>query len=204
VIKMIILAIGAHPDDIELGCGGTIAKHNKKGDQCYFLIMSYGEMGGTPKEKRKMEAEKSGASLGVRRIFFLGLPDTNISYTHETIDKIERIIDQVKPDQVYTHSPKDIHQDHLNTALASITATRKILNVFSYESPSIYPNFSPQLYVNIEETLGLKLRAIKSYSSQNNKFYVHSKAIKGLAVFRGLQVGLKYAEAFETVRMIML
>jgi LmbE family N-acetylglucosaminyl deacetylase len=201
---MIVLAIGAHPDDIELGCAGTIAKHAKNGDQTYFIIMSYGEMGGCPKERRKSEAEKSGKLLGVKKIFFLDLPDTNISYTHDTIDKIERVIAQVKPDRIYTHSSKDIHQDHLNTALASLTAARRTLGVFSYEGPSIYPSFSPQLYVNVEETLRLKLRAIKFYSSQSNKAYMESNAVKGLAGYRGLQVRLKYAEAFEIVRTIML
>lgn len=200
---MKVLAIGAHPDDIELGCGGTIAKHSKNGDETYFLIMSYGERGSGTKETRKSEAEKSGETLKVKRIFFLGLPDTNISYSHETIEKIEQVIAQVKPDRIYTHSSKDIHQDHLNTAMSSITASRKILNVFSYESPSIYPNFFPQLYVGIEKTLSLKLNVIKLYLSQNRKSYIQSNAIKGLAGFRGLQVGLKYAEAFEIVRMIV-
>lgn len=200
---MRVLAIGAHPDDIEFGVGGTVAKHVKNGDKVYFLVMSDGEKGGAYKSVRRGEVRKSAKVLGIKNIKFLGLPDTNIAYNHKTIDKIEKHIKRIKPDMIYTHCLKDTHQDHYNTALATITAARNSAVILSYEVQSTFPNFNPQMYIDISKTLKLKIDALKCFTSQNHKRFMATEAIIGLVRFRGFQARTNFAEAFEVIRQVI-
>jgi LmbE family N-acetylglucosaminyl deacetylase len=198
---MKVLAIGGHPDDVELGAGGTIARHVKEGDKVYFLVLTSGEQSGA-KSEREREARESARILKVESIMFGGIPDTRVADGIETIMVIENIINKIKPDRIYTQCPKDRHQDHRNTALATFSAARRVAEIFSYESPDSYPNFIPQYYVQIDSTISQKVLALKQYHSQQNKRFFEVSAIKGLAQFRGYQIGVPYAEAFEVVRMI--
>lgn len=206
--KIRVLAVGAHPDDIELGVGGTIARHTRLGDKVYFLILTCGEKSGK-KGIRKKEALTSAQILDVNSVEFAEIPDTMVSDGLETILKIENAIKRIKPDRVYAHCTKDTHQDHRNAALATFSAAREVPEIFSFESPDTFPNFNPQYYVRITDTLSQKIRALRAFSSQSHKTYLETKAIKGLAQFRGYQVGrhnlrIEYAEAFEVVRTIQL
>jgi LmbE family N-acetylglucosaminyl deacetylase len=200
---MKVLAVGAHPDDIELGAGGTIARHVKTGDEIHFLVLTSGEQSET-KIKREREAKRSARILKVKSIRFGGIPDTKVTDGIETIMVIENVINEIHPDIVYTQCAKDRHQDHRNAALATFSAARKVAQIFSYESPDSYPNFVPQYYVQITDTISLKTLALKQYHSQQNKRFFEASAIKGLAQFRGYQIGVPYAEAFEVIRMIIL
>jgi len=200
---MKILAIGAHPDDIELGAGGTIAQHANEGDEVHFLVLTYGEKGGD-KLERKREAERSAKILKAKSLHFGEIKDTQISDGIETILKIEKIIDKICPDRVYTQCVQDRHQDHRNAAYATFSAARKVAEVFSYESPDSYPRFVPQYYIQISDTISVKIRALKQFSTQQNRRFFEAEAIRGLAKFRGYQVGIPYAEAFEVVRIIKL
>lgn len=201
--KTKILAVGAHPDDIELGAGGTVARHAMDGDEVHFLILTYGEQSGD-KQERKKEALESAKILNVKSVTFGEIPDTKVTDGIETIIIIENLIDKIKPDRVYTQCAKDRHQDHRNAAFATLSAARRVSEVFSYESPDAYPNFSPQYYVKITDTISQKIEALKKYRSQNNKNYLEEEAIKGLAQFRGYQIGIEYAEAFELVRLVRI
>jgi LmbE family N-acetylglucosaminyl deacetylase len=203
VKKMKILAIGAHPCEIELGSGGTVAKHVSAGDEVHFLVLTYGEKGGD-KSERKLEAERSAELLKVKSLNFGEIEDTRVSNGIETIMKIEEFVDKIHPDRVYTQSVQDRHQDHRNTAYATFSAARRVAEVFSYESPDSYPNFVPQYYIQISDTMQTKIRALNLFNSQRPKRFLESDAIKGLALFRGYQVGIPYAEAFEVVRIIKL
>jgi len=201
-----VLAVGAHPDDIELGAGGTIARHVEEGDIVQFIILTYGEQSAR-KEIRKREALESAKTLNVPSVNFAGIPDTMVTEGIETILKIERLVKSFQPDRVYTHGTKDTHQDHRNTALATFSATRAVPEVFSFESPDTFPSFNPQYYVRITDTLSRKIKALQKFHSQRNKKYLEAEAIKGLAQFRGYQVGryhlkVEYAEAFEVIRTI--
>jgi LmbE family N-acetylglucosaminyl deacetylase len=200
---MRILAIGAHPDDIELGAGGSIAKHVKQGDEVHFLVLTSGEQSGTRSE-REREAKESARVLKVNSIRFGGIQDTRVTDGIETIMVIEDIINEIKPDRVYTQCPRDRHQDHRNTAFATFSAARRVPEILSYESPDSYPNFIPQYYVQITKTISQKIFALKKFRSQQNKRCFEASAIKGLAQFRGYQIEVPYAEAFEVVRMIKL
>ncbi len=108
--KRIILAIGAHPDDVEIGCGGTLAKLHSEGCHLNILTLSLGAAGGEP-EVRRNEAEMAARLLGAK-LFLGNLNDTKITNTVETIQFIEDVVHQIKPTHVYTHSFNDSHQDH--------------------------------------------------------------------------------------------
>ena len=197
---MKVLAIGAHPDDIEFGCGGTIVLYSKNKHQSYFLVLTNGGKGGDPKLRRK-EAIKSSKILGVKKIFFGDLIDTQVSYDISTITVIEKVINKVKPDIILTSSAKEIHQDHCNTALSTFAAARYIPTVLSYELPSTQQNFLAQYYIDISKSIELKMKALKEHRSQMHKLYFSTEAIFGLAKFRGNQIKTKFAEAFEVFRM---
>src|SRR3989304_4780293 len=126
-----ILAVGAHPDDIELGAAGTIARHVREGDEVHFLILTCGEKSGD-RETRKKEALESAKVLNVPLVSFAEIPDTMIKEGLETILKIEEVIKKFRPDRVYSHGTKDTHQDHRNAALATFSAAREAPEVFSF------------------------------------------------------------------------
>jgi len=196
---MRVLAIGAHPDDIEFGCGGTIKKHVKKGDEVVFIVLSCGEKCGD-KDERKREAESSAKSFGVK-VHVFNFPDTKIPDDHDVIDKIEKVVEEFKPDRVYTHSVKDTHQDHRKVAYATLAAARRVSEILAYESPSLYLDFRPNYYVDISDFIEEKIKSLNLFVSQNSKEYMKIEAIRGLARFRGLPQ-TKFAEAFETIRIL--
>lgn len=202
----VVLAVGAHPDDIELGCAGTLALHKKKGDKVYLLVLTRGEASGKP-EVREMECVKAADMLGADDLFFGGLEDTRIHDGVETIDVVEKIIDKVKPDIIYTHSFKDAHQDHRNTAYATLSAGRRCSKIFMFEGASTLRDFCPNVFTSIEKTFELKRKITRVFGSQiNNKSGGYSSAassISGLARFRGYQAGVKVAEAFEVGKCLL-
>ena len=111
---MRILAIGAHPDDVELGCGGALALFKKKGHDVNVLVLTRGEASGDP-VVRENECKVAAATIGVDRLLFGNLVDTRITDGIDTIKTIEDTMDGIAPEFVFTHSPKDSHQDHRNT-----------------------------------------------------------------------------------------
>lgn len=195
-----ILALGAHPDDIELGCGGVLRKHILRGDKVTCIIATDGEKGGD-KEKRKAEALNASKLMGVKEIHFLNLPDTMIRHDGNTVGLLDSYL---KEDYaiIYVHSPKDYHQDHLNISMSTLSASRSMKSsIFYYETPSTTIEFKPTLYVDISDVFEEKLNFIKQYTSQKRKEYMEEQAITGLAQYRGYSLGIKYAEAFEVGRL---
>jgi LmbE family N-acetylglucosaminyl deacetylase len=197
---MNIVAIGAHPDDIEFGCTGTIMRHIKRGDEVTFVILSRGEKGGDP-ETRAREAGDSARKIGAKLHIF-DFPDTAIPQGHEVIERLEAIIRDVDPRRVYTHSVKDTHQDHRNAAYATLSAARFVPEIFAYESPSLYLNFNPNYYVDISSYIDKKINILNSFTTQNGRDYMKINAIRGLSQFRGLGPAVSHAEAFEIVRIL--
>jgi LmbE family N-acetylglucosaminyl deacetylase len=213
---MKVLAVGAHPDDIELGCGATLVLFKRKGHEVYMLVLTKGEASGDSKVREK-ECRISAKTIGVDKLFFGSLQDTRITDGIETIMAIENVINMVKPDIVFSSSPKDAHQDHRNTGLASLSAARNLKKVFLYESPAALREFCPQVFVDVGSTFDVKLKALEAFGSQANKVYfkgdhLNSKssifprvsyAAEGLARFRGFQAGVELAEAFEVGKFIL-
>jgi LmbE family N-acetylglucosaminyl deacetylase len=198
---MNVVAIGAHPDDIEIGAGGSIALHRSQGDSIRFLILTKGgEL--SAQSKRESEAREAAEILDVDDIHFLGYEDTKIPYEAGIIKKIDKHLSEVDADRIYIHAEEDTHQDHRNAALASIAAGRKTDEVLSFESPSTRSSFAPQYYSPLPEpVLERKIEAIRSHESQREKKYLEAEAMKGLARFRGRQANTEYAEAFQVIRI---
>jgi LmbE family N-acetylglucosaminyl deacetylase len=200
---MKVLIIGAHPDDYELGMGGTIKKHSEQGDEVYSIIMSNGEAIGNA-DKRVLEAKKSAKFLGIKEISFLNFKDTAISSGIEAIKEIEKIINKYGVDRIYTHTFQDTHQDHRNTCKATLSAGKKVNQILFFESPSSNFNFKPTLFVDITAFLKSKIKALKFYKSLVvlNKRYLEIEAIKSSSSFRGYQSNLNKAESFEVFKFL--
>jgi LmbE family N-acetylglucosaminyl deacetylase len=217
-----VLAIGAHPDDVELGCGAALALFKQKGHEVYVLVLTRGEASGNPKV-RQLECEQAANILCADKLIFGDLEDTKISDGIETISVIEDVIKSVKPDIVFAHSPKDGHQDHRNAGMASLSAARNSKKVFLYESPAALRDFCPQVFVDVTSTFDIKLAALEVFGSQAKKVYFRggngengeqyhdesrifphvSNAVEGLARFRGFQAGVELAEAFEVGKYLL-
>ncbi len=202
----VVLAVGAHPDDIELGCAGTLALHKRNGDRVFLLVLTKGEASGAI-EIRERECRSAAGTLCADELFFGGLEDTKVHDGRETVDAIERVIDYVKPDIIYAPSHKDTHQDHRNTGFATMSAGRRCHIILLYEGASTQRDFTPQVFVDIEKTLQIKKTAIDLFGSQLNSnrgggYSAAAKAIEGLAKYRGYQAGVEVAEAFEVGKFI--
>ena len=201
---MNIIAIGAHPDDIEIGCGGSLAWHSSRGDNVMMVVLTNGEMGGASAHVRFKEFEKAAGILGVTSTRSLGYSDTEIPSTHEPIAKIEAIINDFKPERAYIPFSREIHQDHRKTSEISLSACRNLPQILLYEGPSTFPDFQVKYWIDISLTLDKKLKAIKIHKSQAEKEILKMDAIKSLNRFRGYQARSKYAEGFDIFRLIEL
>ena len=202
--NMNILAIGAHPDDVEIGMGGTLLKHINNNDKVIVLIFTYGEKGEGTKEQRIKESNECAEFAGYE-LRFGNLIDTNISEGIESIKIIEDIIIKKKIQRIYTHSIKDTHQDHRAIGHATLSAARRAIynsDILSFESPSSLINFSPNYFVEITPYIEKKKELILKFKSQNRKYYVQADLIHNLAYYRGYQVGINLAEAFEVIRIV--
>ena len=218
---MRVLAIGAHPDDIEINCVGTLIKCKKRGDEVFACQMSDGDMGHVtimPKELgeiRRKEAQTSGALAGIS-VIWGGSHDLDIYDEKGARDRLVKIIRDVRPDVIITHGQDDYMPDH--TAVAKLVFDAS----FSASCPHYLPelgdatpvcpiylmnnasgiNFIPDLYVDITEEMELKQKMFACHESQivwlrdhDNVDYVEQVEI--LARFYGLQCGVKYAECFR-------
>ena len=203
--KVNILAIGAHPDDIEFGCGGSLIKYAAKGHRLSLLVMTGGGRGG-PAEVRMAEQAASQKILGAQEIFWGGFDDTHLAVGIDLIRKIENVIERVRPEFIFCNFPDDTHQDHRHLAQAIMSATRYIRNVLFYEGPTTQ-NFNPQVYVDIADTLEAKLEALRAHRSQVMKTNIEDLSIievaRSSANFRGIQGRVKYAEAFHSLRLFI-
>jgi LmbE family N-acetylglucosaminyl deacetylase/CheY-like chemotaxis protein len=161
-----VLAVGAHPDDVEIGVGGILAAHRDAGDTVVILTMSRGAKGGEP-EDRQTESLHSAELLGAR-LFLEDLVDTEITSTGPTIAIIERVIKQVNPSIVYTHSIHDRHQDHRAIHEAVIVAARSVDTVACYQSPSSTVDFRPSRFVSIDGFTEKKIELLQCFQSQAN------------------------------------
>jgi LmbE family N-acetylglucosaminyl deacetylase len=200
---MKILAIGAHPDDIELGCGGFLIRAARQGHHIYMYTLTHGEASGNP-EKRAMEIEQSSKIIGAKAFWIDNFQDTKLSISSELIYRIEFYIEKTQPDLIFTHSISDLHHDHKSVASSTIEAGRFVPSILSYEMP-LTKDFKPQMYYDISEVIDEKVKLLKLFWTQQSKVYLKSNAIKGLAAYRALQSRLKdsidYVESFEVLKM---
>jgi LmbE family N-acetylglucosaminyl deacetylase len=208
---MNILAIGAHPDDIELGCGGLIMKAVKNGHEIYMYTLTRGEAAGDP-NCRTDELIQSAKMIGAKKLWVDRFPDAHLTVNNDLINHIENIIRKTQPDLILTHSSSDIHHDHRAAAAATIEAGRFVHNILSYEIP-LTRDFRPQVFYDISEVIDEKISLIEMFKSQRDKVYLNSNAIVGLASYRALQSrmnstpenreidNVKHVEAFEVLKI---
>lgn len=194
---MHLLAVGAHPDDIELSCGGFLLSLRKDFNvQITSVICSNGEL----KEngvRRLEEQKRANKFLGVRNFYPLSKPDGSISFNSELVDDIEKIIRETDPELILTHYPKDVHQDHCNVALASIAAARRAsATLVFYPSLFTRESFTANLYVDITDQFQNKLKLISEFKSQSGNIYLQPKTIKIRALEAGLFRNCQYSEKF--------
>lgn len=201
---MNILAIGAHPDDIEFGCGGTLIKYAENGHNIFLLVLTVGSVGGDP-ELRKREQEKAAEFMKAKQVFWGNLRDTELPPPNAVISVIEDVINKIGPNSVFFNYFDDIHQDHRTTAYASVSATRYIKEVLFYEVPTS-KNFEPNVFVDIKDVLDRKIELLKLHTSQVDKTRVENLTIlesaQSCANFRGYQGRVKYAEGFKALRIL--
>ena len=201
---MNILAIGAHPDDIEFGCGGTLMRYAQKKHNVYLLILTSGEVGGQP-SKRRCEQEKAATLMRVKKIYWGDFIDTEIPRDRSVIMAIERVIRIVKPQMVLFNFLSDIHQDHRALAHAALSATRYTREVLFYEVTTTQ-GFEPDVFVDISPVMEKKIRLLKLHCSQVHRTRVQNLSIlesaRSCAIFRGYQGRVKYAEGFRALRIL--
>jgi len=200
-----VLALGAHPDDIEAGCGGTLIKYALNGHRVFLMVMTAGEQGGKG-AARKREQQRASRHLHAEKIFWGGYPDTNVPAGQDLIRKIERVVKTVDPHFIFVHYHDDTHQDHRNLAVSTVTATRYTRNVLFYEGPTSQ-SFSPTVFVDIDSVLQKKISALKAHQSQVMKTNIEGLTIvdiiRSSAHFRGIQGRVKNAEAFVPLRLFI-
>jgi len=222
---MRVLAIGAHPDDLEILCGGTLAKFAKRGDTVIMAHLCSGNMGGRDIEPEELarirdeEAKRAGAVIGAEVLGPIA-GDLDLYPTKEMRLKVVDIIRIAKPDLIITHSPNDYMPDHTITSQivfeASFTAT---LPLFKTEQPAYEPivpiyymdtlagiGFEPTDYVDITDFFEIKKKMLLCHESQYKWLSGHHQSdplnlIETMAKFRGLQCGVLYAEAFRPANL---
>ncbi|HOF04815.1 MAG TPA: PIG-L family deacetylase, partial [Syntrophales bacterium] len=203
---MNILAIGAHPDDIEFGCGGTLLKYIRNGHDVYLLVMTEGHRGG-PARSRQGEQQRAARILKPKELIWGTYRDTELSpKMNEMVQDIESVLDRIQPQFTFVHYEEDTHQDHRALAKAAVSATRYVKNVLFYEGPTSQ-NFTPTVFVDVKDTLEEKIKLLLAHKSQVKKTNIEGLSIvdiaRSTAVFRGIAGRVQYAEGFMPLRMFI-
>jgi LmbE family N-acetylglucosaminyl deacetylase len=195
----VVLAVGAHPDDVEMGVGGILARHVAEGHEVTILTLSGGEQGGVAAE-RADESIRAAEILGCRLVH-TDLVDTSVSEGGETIATIKQVIDEIQPQTVYTHTARDVHQDHRNVHSATLVAARGIPRVYCYQAPSTTVEFHPTRYVAIDDFLERKMAAIAAFGSQTAvRAYLDPELLRATARYWARFTTARYVEPLEVIR----
>lgn len=225
---MRVLAIGTHPDDIELACSGTLAKCVERGDTVIVCHASSGNLGHVvipPDELRVIranEAKKAGAMAGIE-VIWGGFDDLEIfEGNKEARDKMVDIIRYANPDFIITHAPNDYMPDHTAVSKlvfdASFTATlpnypskintpAKLVPIY-YMDTLAGVDFQPTEYVDITDQINLKMQMLECHQSQLAWMREHDNIdfadmVRTCSKFRGYQCGVQYAEGFRQCQVYL-
>jgi LmbE family N-acetylglucosaminyl deacetylase len=200
-----IIAFGAHPDDLEIGMGGTIAKLSGMGYNVQPVIATLPNfVKSDTKEGRKSESLLSAKVMGCKPPIFLDLSPEQMVFGRKLVTLIDSLITEHKPDSVFTQWHGDSHQDHQILTSSVISACRNQNNLFMYETTIpggiTEKSFRPQLFVDVTETIDIKKNALECFQSQFIRCgEIWIPAVIGRCSYRGYQVDAKYAEAFEVI-----
>lgn len=198
----VVLAVGAHPDDLEIACGGTLAKLHDAGHQIHGVVLTSGERGGNA-DVRKSEAVRGARFLGFDSLMLLNFQDGKLGNQGvEIVSAIEERVKAIQPDLIFTHSAHDQHQDHQAVHEATLRAARFHSTILCYESPSVTSAFIPSFFVDIGDYVEIKIESVREHADQQRKPYMSEERVRGNAIFRGGQAKTRYAEGFEIVRVL--
>jgi LmbE family N-acetylglucosaminyl deacetylase len=196
-----VLAVGAHPDDIELGCGGALLAHRARGDAITLLVMTTGEEGPQDARSRIREQEDAAELLGAA-LLWGGFPDGAVPTDRSAVNAVQDAMAAGDPDVVYGPAPADTHQDHRATAAAVLAAARRASRVLLFESPTSV-GFEPVVFVDIDAHLEAKLALLHAHMSQVLKNgLVDLEALRAQARYHGFRARIRHAEAFESERFV--
>jgi LmbE family N-acetylglucosaminyl deacetylase len=203
--KKKIVCVGAHPDDPESGCGGTLAKLNKQGHAISIIYLTTGEAGIAGKGHdeastiRKQEAMNACAVLNAKPVF-AGQIDGDTVINNTWLSKIQQLIYDEKPDVVFTHWPLDSHKDHQVASLLTIQSwvrAQQIFTLYFFEvcAGEQTMTFHPTDYIDVTDTQELKRKSVFCHASQNPAG-IYDCGHAAMEEFRGRELGVKAAEAF--------
>ncbi len=222
---MRILAVGAHPDDLEILCAGTLAKYRARGDSVIMCHASNGDKGHfviMPDELTQIRAQEAcdAAEVIGAECVALHFLDAEMYDTPDARTRFIELMRVARPDVVITHHPDDYHTDHKMTSMLTLDATfsATVPHIFTEHEflpklPIVYfmdtlagLHFQPEEYVDISEQLAQKKEMLAKHSSQLHWLWEHDRydaldALETHAKFRGYQCGVKYAEGFTRYRV---
>lgn len=204
-----ILILAPHTDDGELGCGATISKLIREGNEVHYVAFSTCENSlpeGYPNGTLKNELFNAIKSLKIpsENITVFNYEVRNFTQNRQQIlDDLIVLNKKILPDIVFMPSIKDIHQDHNTIAIEGLRAFKKT-TIMCYEVPWNNFSFDNQVFSCIDEVDVInKINALKCYKSQENRPYLSEEFIRSLLITHGVQIGEKYAEVFEIPRLIL-
>lgn len=212
-----VLAIGAHFDDVEINCGGFLARLKDHGSSVKIVVAGNGEFKHFSGEllRDKKTALKEGVlalnklNISYEDLICLNYNEKSIPYNVEIIEKIDKILNDYNPDLILTHWIHDTHQDHINTSKSLISAARYFSSIFMWEP--IFPSgrtaimpFTPQVYIDVSDYYKIKIKSLKCHKSQIKKFSKRKinwiGGIISRGKYRGFEINCDYAETFQVVR----
>lgn len=202
-----VLAFGAHPDDLEIGMGGTIAKLAELGYDLKLVVATLPNFVKTDtKEERRSESTRSAKILGCQAPDLLDIPPEELTFGRNFVTKIDGIVQKFQPEVVFTQWIGDSHQDHQALTRAVIAACRDQNDVFMYETTIpggiTESAFRAQLFVDITNTIDVKRKALECFKSQMIRCgHLWIPAVVGRCSYRGYQINVTYAEAFEVIKV---
>jgi LmbE family N-acetylglucosaminyl deacetylase len=197
--REVVLAVGAHPDDVEIGIGGILLRHVAQGHGVTVLTLTGGEAGGAAADRA--EESRKAADLMGARLVHTALADTSVSEGGATIGTILEVVEDIQPTIVYTHTVRDVHQDHRNAHSATLVAARGVQRVFCYQAPSSTVDFKPTRFISIDEFLDRKIEVIRAYTSQVDiRAYLDEELLRATARYWARFAQARYVEPLEVVR----
>lgn len=207
---MNVLAIGAHFDDIELGCGGTLAKHHRNGDRVLAYVATdsgYRNPQNVEVRSSQLALEEGRSAMAVLGVELIcgSFSTLKVEFTDELNVEILRIVEAHKIDLIYAHWVGDIHHDHQAVARAAQHACRHVPRLLMYRSNWYHSSydFRGNFYVDITETWDLKERAIRAHHSELERTgQTWIKFFKNEAENAGQRIGVRYAEVFEVLKWL--
>jgi len=203
---MKVLAIGAHYDDVELGCGGTLLRHRDCKDEISIFVITksdYVSLGHVRTAEVAREEGKKTANILTANLYEGNFETLTLIATKELVNTIIEVVTKVNPDIVYTHFVGDQHTDHQAVAKATLIATKRVKKVCAYISNvhDTFPKFAHNYCVDISGVFKKKLELLNCFESEKETHLTWEKQLHYLNGLFGLKNNVEFAEPFEIIRL---